>query len=167
MDTVLSPGLRFGPLQAVATPGHSPDHFAFVVDAIAFTGDAVLGEGSVFVAPDPGALADYLNGLRHLRALDLELICPAHGPLVRDAAARIDEYLAHRAEREERLLAAIGDGKRSVDELLEAVWSDAPAALRLAAAVTMAAHLDKLADEGRLPADVERPNASETTRRRG
>jgi hypothetical protein len=44
-----------------------------------------------------------------------------------------------------------------VDELLDAAWADVPAALRFAAAVTLAAHLDKLADEGRLPPDAERP----------
>jgi hypothetical protein len=44
-----------------------------------------------------------------------------------------------------------------VEELLDAAWSDAPAVLRPAAAVTLAAHLDKLADEGRLPDDVDRP----------
>jgi glyoxylase-like metal-dependent hydrolase (beta-lactamase superfamily II) len=157
VDVVLEPGGSFGPLEALATPGHAPDHFSFLLGPVAFTGDAVLGEGSVFIAPDPGALAGYLDGLRRLRARELELICPAHGPLVRDPAARVDEYLAHRAEREERLLAAIAQGKRSVDELLDAAWSDAPAALRLAATVTLGAHLDKLADEGRLPAEVERP----------
>jgi glyoxylase-like metal-dependent hydrolase (beta-lactamase superfamily II) len=157
VDVVLSPGASVGPFEAVATPGHAPDHFTFVGDRVAFTGDAVLGEGSVFIAPDPGALAGYLDGLRRLRARELELICPAHGPLVRDPAARIDAYLAHRAEREERLLAAIAEGKRSVNELLEAAWSDAPAVLRPAATVTLAAHLDKLADEGRLPPEVERP----------
>jgi glyoxylase-like metal-dependent hydrolase (beta-lactamase superfamily II) len=154
---VLAPGASFGPFEALATPGHAPDHFTFVMGAVAFTGDAVLGEGSVFIAPDPGALAAYLDALRRLRALDLELICPGHGPLVPDPAARIGAYLAHRAQREERLLAAIAEGRRSVDELLDAAWDDAPAALRPAAAVTLAAHLDKLAEEGRLPADVERP----------
>jgi glyoxylase-like metal-dependent hydrolase (beta-lactamase superfamily II) len=157
VDVVLSPGGRFGPFEAVATPGHAPDHFAFLCDGVAFTGDAVLGEGSVFVAPDPGALAAYLDGLRRLRERRLELICPGHGPLVDDPAARIDQYLAHRAEREERLLAALAAGKRRVDELLDAAWSDAPSSLRLAASVTLAAHLDKLADEGRLPEGVERP----------
>ena len=157
VDVVLSPGGRFGPFEALATPGHAPDHFTFVLDGIAFTGDAVLGEGSVFIAPDPGALAGYLDGLRRLRARALELICPGHGPLVLDPAARLEEYLAHRAEREQRLLAAIAGGKRSVDELLDAAWDDAPAALRPAATVTLAAHLDKLAGEGRLPTDVERP----------
>jgi glyoxylase-like metal-dependent hydrolase (beta-lactamase superfamily II) len=157
VDVVLTPGASFGPFEAFATPGHAPDHFTFVMGAVAFTGDAVLGEGSVFIAPDPGALAAYLDALRRLRALDLELICPGHGPLVLDPAARIGAYLAHRAQREERLLAAIAEGRRSVDELLDAAWDDAPAELRPAAAVTLAAHLDKLAEEGRLPADVERP----------
>lgn len=158
VDVVLGPGARFGPFEALATPGHAPDHFAFVLDGVAFTGDAVLGEGSVFIAPDPGALAGYIDGLRRLRALDLELIAPGHGPVVRDPAARLAEYLAHRNEREERLLAALAAGKRRVAELLDAAWDDAPAPLRPAAAVTLAAHLDKLADEGRLPPGVERPS---------
>ncbi len=55
-------------------------------------------------------------------------------------------------------MAALADGRRTVDELLDAVWDDAPAALRPAAAVTLAAHLDKLEDEGRLPDGVERPS---------
>jgi glyoxylase-like metal-dependent hydrolase (beta-lactamase superfamily II) len=158
VDVLLSSGATFGPLEVVATPGHAPDHLTFVLGGIGFTGDAVLGEGSVFIAPDPGALAAYLDGLRRLHARGLELICPGHGPLVRDPAARLEAYLAHREDRERRLLAAIASGTRSIDELLDAVWSDAPASLRLAATVTLAAHLDKLADEGRLPADVERPS---------
>jgi glyoxylase-like metal-dependent hydrolase (beta-lactamase superfamily II) len=150
-------GDRFGPLEVLATPGHAPDHVAFVTADVAFTGDAVLGEGSVFVYPDPGALAGYLAGLERLRQRDLQLIGPGHGPLVEDPSAKLSEYVAHRLDRERRLLAALDAGRRSVDELLDEVWSDAPAALRPAAAVTLAAHLDKLADEGRLPDGVERP----------
>jgi hypothetical protein len=55
------------------------------------------------------------------------------------------------------VVAALGAGKRTVEELLDDVWDDTPAVLRPAAAVTLAAHLDKLADEGRLPEGVERP----------
>jgi glyoxylase-like metal-dependent hydrolase (beta-lactamase superfamily II) len=150
-------GDRLGPLEVVATPGHAPDHLAFVTADVGFTGDAVLGEGSVFVYPDPGALAGYLAGLERLRRRDLQLIGPGHGPLVEDPSAKLSEYIAHRLDRERRLLAALDAGRRSVDELLDEVWSDAPAALRPAAAVTLAAHLDKLADEGRLPDGVERP----------
>ena len=60
----LRDGDRFGPLTAIPTPGHCPDHLAFVAGGVCFTGDAVLGQGSVFVAPAPGALAGYLNALR-------------------------------------------------------------------------------------------------------
>jgi glyoxylase-like metal-dependent hydrolase (beta-lactamase superfamily II) len=156
-DVVLADGDAFGPLQVVATPGHATDHLAFVTGAACFTGDAVLAESSVFVAPDPGALRGYLAALRRLRAMELELLCTGHGPPVTDPAALIDRYLAHRADRERRLLAALGDGLRSIDELLDRVWDDAPASLRLAATATLAAHLGKLDEEGRLPAGVEQP----------
>jgi glyoxylase-like metal-dependent hydrolase (beta-lactamase superfamily II) len=134
-----------GPLRALALPGHSDDHLVFVAGAAAFSGDAVLGEGSVFVQ---GALAQYLDGLRRLRALDLAVICPGHGPPVWDVTERLDTYIAHRLDRERRLLAALERGLRGEQELLDAVWDDAPAALRPVAAITLSAHLEKLRDEG-------------------
>jgi glyoxylase-like metal-dependent hydrolase (beta-lactamase superfamily II) len=124
---------------------------------VAFTGDAVLGQGSVFVWPYPGALIEYLAGLERLRARRLEFLCPGHGPVVTDAPAKLDEYISHRGERERRLVQALAAGTRTVDGLLDQVWDDAPAQLRPAATWTLAAHLDKLDQEGRLPADVERP----------
>jgi glyoxylase-like metal-dependent hydrolase (beta-lactamase superfamily II) len=163
VDVRLADGVTFGPLRAVATPGHAPDHFAFVCGRAALTGDAVLGEGSVFIAPDPGALSGYLDGLRRLRALDLDLLAPGHGPVVADPHAKLDDYISHRLDRERRLVAALSDGARGVDELLGAVWTEVPAVLRPAATVTLAAHLDKLADEGRLPPGVERPNQASLT----
>lgn len=160
VDVQLADGDSFGPMVALSVPGHSPDHLVYVWDGAAFTGDAVLGQGSVFIAPDPGALRGYLNGLSALRLRPLELILPGHGPVVDDPAARLDHYISHRLERERRLLDALAAGKRSVDELLDEAWSEVPAALRPPAALTLAAHLDKLADEGRLPDGVQRPSVS-------
>jgi glyoxylase-like metal-dependent hydrolase (beta-lactamase superfamily II) len=150
-------GDELGPFRVIATPGHAPDHVALVAGAACFTGDAILGEGSVFIAPDPGALSGYLAALERLRGMDLAVLCPGHGPVVEDPQAKIDQYVSHRLERERRLVAALDAGRRSVEELLDDVWDDAPAVLRPAAAVTLAAHLDKLEEEGRLPAGVERP----------
>jgi glyoxylase-like metal-dependent hydrolase (beta-lactamase superfamily II) len=129
-------------------PGHTDDHLVFVAGGAAFTGDAVLGQGSVFVS---GRLREYLEGLRRLRALPLEVILPGHGEPVADPAAKLDEYLAHRAERERKLLAALEAGVRDEDGLLDAAWDDAPAAVRGFAAITLRAHLEKLREEGRLP----------------
>jgi Beta-lactamase associated winged helix domain len=92
--------------------------------------------------------------------MGLRVICPGHGPVVLDAPAKLDEYIAHRQDRENRLLEALDAGLRTADDLLDRVWSDAPAALRPAATVTLAAHLDKLDDENRLPVGVERPQFS-------
>jgi glyoxylase-like metal-dependent hydrolase (beta-lactamase superfamily II) len=157
VDVRLEEGSRVGPFQVVETPGHAPDHLAFVSNRLAFTGDAVLGEGSVFVFPYPGALIAYLEGLERLRAFELALLLPGHGPVVGDPSAKLEEYVSHRLDRERRVLAALEHGKRSTGELLDEVWDDAPAALRPAAAWTLAAHLDKLETEGRLPEGVERP----------
>jgi glyoxylase-like metal-dependent hydrolase (beta-lactamase superfamily II) len=135
-----------GPLRVLAIPGHADDHLAFVAGRAAFTGDAVLGEGSVFVSAD---LAGYLDGLRRLRELDLEVLLPGHGPPVWDVRLKLDGYLEHRLDRERRLLAALERGLRTEDELLDAAWADAPAELRPFAAASLRAHLEKLREEGR------------------
>jgi hypothetical protein len=75
-----------------------------------------------------------------------------------DVAGKLDEYVRHRLDRERALVAALASGGSSVEELLDAAWADVPAQLRPAAAVTLAAHLDKLDGEGRLPEGVERPS---------
>ena len=160
VEVRLHDGARFGPLEAVHTPGHAPDHMAFVYGTSALTGDAVLGEGSVFISPDPGALRAYLAALRRLRERPLAVLCPGHGPLVTDPEGKLDGYIAHRLERERRLVAALDAGLREVDALLDAVWDDAPQRLRPLAAITLAAHLDKLEEEGRLPAGVQRPEVT-------
>jgi glyoxylase-like metal-dependent hydrolase (beta-lactamase superfamily II) len=147
-------GEDVGPFRAVATPGHSADSVCLLLGRACFTGDTVLGEGSVFIAPGEGSLSAYLDSLRRLRELDLEVLCPGHGPYVHDPAAKLDEYISHRLDRERRLLEALDSGLRTRDELLDAVWSEAPAELRPAAALTLAAHLEKLSEEGRLPEDV-------------
>ena len=135
-----------GPLRVLALPGHSDDSLVFVAGRAAFTGDAVLGEGSVFVSSQ---LAAYLDGLRRLRELDLAVLCPGHGPPVWDVRAKLDAYLEHRLDRERRIVAALERGLQSEDELLDAAWPDAPPELRPAAAMSLRAHLEKLRAEGR------------------
>ena len=112
VDRLLRDGSTFGPLEVVSTPGHAPDHVAFVVGTAGLTGDAVLGQGSVFIAPDPGALTRYLEALGELRRRDLSVLLPGHGPPVNDPAAKLDEYVAHRLERERRLLQGLEAGDR-------------------------------------------------------
>ncbi|MGH2861723.1 MAG: MBL fold metallo-hydrolase [Solirubrobacteraceae bacterium] len=153
VTTLLQDGERYGPFEVVASPGHTPDHLVFVAGDLAFTGDAVLGEGSVFVS---GQLGEYLGSLRLLQARHLSLIAPGHGPVVDDPAAQLSAYIDHRLARETALVTALASGKRTIHDLLDAAWADAPEHLRPAAAITLEAHLEKLASERRLPPGVER-----------
>jgi glyoxylase-like metal-dependent hydrolase (beta-lactamase superfamily II) len=155
--TLPAEGDSVGPFRALATPGHSPDSVCLVAGRACFTGDTVLGSGSVFIAPGEGSLSAYLESLRRLRALPLDVLCPGHGPYVWDPAAKLDDYLSHRLERERRLVGALEAGLRTRDELLGSAWSDAPAELRDFAALSLASHLEKLAEEGRLPEGTWQP----------
>lgn len=146
-----APVVESGPFDVVPTPGHAEDHVCFLVDRVCFTGDLILGEGSTFVPPDGGSLTAYLDSLHRIQELDLELLCPGHGPYVTDPAAKISEYIDHRLDRERKLVAALDAGERSRGRLLDAAWDDAPSELRAAAALVMQAHLEKLDAEGRLP----------------
>ncbi|HWM12123.1 MAG TPA: MBL fold metallo-hydrolase [Solirubrobacteraceae bacterium] len=144
-----------GPFEAIRTPGHAPDHVCLLLGGTCFAGDLVMGQGSVFVMPGEGSLAAYLDSLRRVRALDLEVLCPGHGPYVWSPAVKLDEYIAHRLERERLLLEALDAGARTADAMLDHAWSDAPPELRPVAALSLRAHLEKLRDEGRLPNGVE------------
>lgn len=152
----LGDGESEGPLNALATPGHAADHLCFLCGREAFVGDLIAGRGSSIVPPREGggSLRDYMSSLRRLEALGLELLHPGHGPEIADPASKIAEYLAHRQEREDKLLAAIAAGERDRDRLLDAAWDDVAPELRGMAAMAMQAHLEKLDDEGRLPADM-------------
>jgi glyoxylase-like metal-dependent hydrolase (beta-lactamase superfamily II) len=148
-----------GPFSVIATPGHSADSVCLVWGRVLFSGDTVLGRGSVFIPPGEGSLSRYLASLDRLLELSLDAICPGHGPLVLDPEAKLREYRDHRLEREARVVTALDGGARTADELLAQAWDDvdlgsAPL-LRVAAAATLAAHLQKLDAEARLPEGVE------------
>lgn len=141
-------GDEVGPFRVLATPGHAPEHVALLfAGGVCFTGDTVLGQGSVFIAPGEGSLSAYLDSLRRLRALELRVLCPGHGPYVHAPAAKLDEYISHRLERERRLVEALADGLRTEDELLDRAWPEVPVELRPAAALTLRAHLEKLEED--------------------
>jgi glyoxylase-like metal-dependent hydrolase (beta-lactamase superfamily II) len=155
--TLPAEGEEVGPFRALATPGHSADSVCLVLGRACFTGDTVLGSGSVFIAPGEGSLAAYLDSLERLRSLPLDVLCPGHGPYVMNPRAKLEEYVSHRLERERLLVEALDAGLRTQDELLDTAWADAPTELRYFAGLSLASHLEKLEGEGRLPDGVERP----------
>ena len=53
-----------------------------------FTGDVVLGAGTTVIPDDTGDLGQYMDSLRRLLELELEMIYPAHGPVIRNAQGK-------------------------------------------------------------------------------
>lgn len=158
----LTPGVELGfdggGLVTVPAPGHCPDHVCFhwPERAALFTGDVILGEGTSMIAPPEGDMAAYLATLSRLRDLRARVIYPGHGPPVEDAAAKIDEYLAHRLEREAQVIEALQAGAATPAEIRARVYPDLDPRLQRAAEGSVVAHLAKLAREGRVEARGER-----------
>jgi glyoxylase-like metal-dependent hydrolase (beta-lactamase superfamily II) len=141
-----------GLLEIVPTPGHAPDHLCFY-DRDAgdvYCGDLARRGGTIVIpARKGGDLRAYLASLQRIRDLAPRRLLPGHGPIVDDPIALIDEYLAHRAEREQQILQALLDGARTVGEIVRRVYPALPASLSEAAADSVRAHLAKLRDDGR------------------
>jgi len=134
----------------VATPGHSADSACFVLpaDGALLTGDTILGRGSTVVAHPDGKLADYLETLRKLRTLvnahGVRVVLPGHGPTRDDPAGLIDGYAKHRQERLAQVRAAIANGARSADEVVDVVYKDVDDNVKFAARWLVLAQLEYL-----------------------
>ena len=145
-------GLELRPLP---TPGHAADHccFELAADRAVFTGDHVLGRGTTVVEWPGGDMSAYLASLELLLELRPERLYPGHGPLVPDAVARVEGYLAHRLDREAQVLAALAAGDRTPAEVVARVYAAVDPALHPAAELSVRAHLAKLIREGRVTTD--------------
>ena len=127
----------------VHTPGHSDDHLCFLAGRALFTGDHIMGGSSVMVED----LGPYMASLEKLRRFDLDRLLPGHGPEIGQPAEVISWYLAHRRQREAEIVAAIAGGSATVGEIVERVYAEVDTSLHPLAAISVAAHLKKLADE--------------------
>ncbi len=138
-------------LTVVHTPGHAVDHVCFrePVSRGLFCGDMMTATTSVMVPPAArgGNLREYLASLRRLAALSPTVAWPGHGEVITDPVGRIDEYLAHRAERERQVQACLADGIIDLDAIVARVYTDTPTPLWPAARLTVEALLEKLKED--------------------
>ncbi len=143
----IADGDEFSGLVAVHTPGHAPDHVCFWYEEsrTLFSGDLIAGEGSIMVAPPEGNLAHYMASLEKVRKLSPSRILPGHGPEA--GAAKIEEYIAHREEREAQVVAALEAGAETLAEIVALAYPEVPPRMRPYPELSAAAHLEKLGRE--------------------
>lgn len=95
-----------GELVAVSTPGHAAPHLAFhwPDGSAVFVGDLVLGQGTTtWVGAYPGCVADYLESLDRIDALDAEVLYPGHGAPIFEVSRVVDRFRRHRLRRLDQL----------------------------------------------------------------
>jgi glyoxylase-like metal-dependent hydrolase (beta-lactamase superfamily II) len=158
-DVVSVDGLE---IRVVGTPGHTADSLSFLLPAesAVLTGDTVLGRGTTVVAHPDGELGAYLSSLDRLHALaeahEVAAIWPGHGPVIADALAVLDYYIAHRHERLGQVEAALAtlraephpEGLAADDlprQVVEIVYQDVDPVLWGAAELSVRAQLAYLA----------------------
>jgi glyoxylase-like metal-dependent hydrolase (beta-lactamase superfamily II) len=143
------------------TPGHASDHLCYylVEEKALFSGDVILSGSTSVIPAGDGDLADYMASLRRLQGLDIRRIYSAHGPVIEDGAGKIEEYIAHRMQRERQILEALGDGLVTIPDMVARIYADVDARLHTVAAGSVESHLKKLARDGRVREHVQ-PNAA-------
>lgn len=141
-----------GELNVLHTPGHESGHCCFYEggDKVLFSGDNILGYGTAVIHPPDGNMTDYMKTLERLLGFDISLILPGHGPLIGKAEAKIREYIKHRLEREQQVLAALRAGRQTIGDITQMIYVDVSASLQRVAEFSVQAHLEKLMREGRV-----------------
>jgi glyoxylase-like metal-dependent hydrolase (beta-lactamase superfamily II) len=119
-------------LDAHHTPGHAPGHLAFGIrpGGALIAGDLISGLSTILIDPRQGDMDAYLASLELARGMRSTVLLPGHGPPL--AAVALDRLIAHRTEREARILERLAAGPVTLAVLARAAYAGAgelPAAL--------------------------------------
>ncbi|MCB1516434.1 MAG: MBL fold metallo-hydrolase [Hyphomicrobiaceae bacterium] len=134
-------------LEVIATPGHCANHLCYGVQGspLLFSGDHVMGWNSTLVAVPDGSMADYFASMRKIIDAGYETFLPAHGGPIADGPAFARALLMHREFRNQQILAILESGRKTVGQIVTKLYPRANVAIKRAAAMTVAAHLEYLA----------------------
>lgn len=153
-DVALADGARVEgagwTLTALATPGHTANHMAFVLEQAGaiFVGDHVMGWSTTVVAPPDGSMNDYMESLRRLGERPESLYLPGHGGAIAQGPAFVERFLRHRQSRETAILRALERGPRAIPDIVRAIYFGLDPRLAGAAGLSTLAHLEDLVERG-------------------
>jgi glyoxylase-like metal-dependent hydrolase (beta-lactamase superfamily II) len=141
-----------GVLRALHTPGHASNHVCYLLEGagLLFTGDHLMQGSTVVIAPPDGNMKQYLESLARLQREPVTRLAPGHGLTIEDAPAEINRIVAHRLQREAKVMAQLTEfGPATLDALVPLVYDDVDSRLHPIARASLLAHLQKLAIDGR------------------
>ena len=138
-------------VRAIHTPGHASNHVCYLLadNGMLFTGDHIMNGSTVVIAAPDGNMRQYLDSLELLKRYAPRCIAPGHGELLDAPEAAIDWIVAHRLEREAKVMDRLGRlAPCPIETLLPAVYDEVDPALLPIARYSLLAHLEKLAGDG-------------------
>ena len=134
-------------IKALHTPGHARGHLCFYDSEFGFllSSDNVVGTGSVVIAHPEGNMTDYFASLETMKTLpNLRFLAGSHGSAIFDAKGKIEEYIAHRLEREKQIIEAIENGAKTPEEITQIVYQGLDEKLFPLAMKSVLAHLFRI-----------------------
>lgn len=149
-------------LRALHTPGHASNHLCYLLEGtgLLFTGDHLMQGSTVVIGPPDGSMTEYLRSLERLQTLPITRLAPGHGLTIEDAQAEIVRIIAHRLQREAKVVARLADlAASNIDTLVVSVYDDVDPRLHPVAKGSLLAHLLKLEQDGRVVRDSPDINA--------
>lgn len=151
----------------VHTPGHTSNHMCFMLDdgsqRTLFSGDHVMGWSTTVVSPPDGDMSAYIESLRMVAGLDLDVAIPTHGSPITNPQEFINGLVDHRLERERQVLDAIRRGLLTIPDMVTELYAAVRIELHRPAGNSVLGHIVKLIDDGVVAVDgVGKPRLDST-----
>ena len=139
-------------IKCVHTPGHTSNHmcYQFQERKALFTGDHVMGWSTSIISPPDGDMGAYIASLQKLLERDDQVYWPTHGPSIEDPKPHVRGFIAHRRQREEQILACIGQGVHQIQDMVPLIYTELPEFMYPAAARSVLASVVHLVGKGQL-----------------
>lgn len=142
-------------LEAIATPGHAPDHVCFALSnlGLLFCGDHIMAWNTTVIAPPEGSMADYLASLQRLLDRKEDVYLPGHGGRIETGRRATKAYLLHRKWREQAIMSVIQKKPTTILKIVAMIYDGLDKNLQTAAALSVQAHIEHLIEKSQVRAE--------------
>ena len=144
-----------GSFEIIWTSGHSPGHICLYSRErkLLFSGDQILENITPNIAWHPGRdmLAEFLESLELLAALDIDVILPSHGEPFSGHRAWIAQTAGHHRERCQEILNLLGQSPWTAHQMVGEMWRRRLSPINHHFAIfEVLAHLEHLKRQGKV-----------------
>jgi glyoxylase-like metal-dependent hydrolase (beta-lactamase superfamily II) len=136
--------------RVIHTPGHAPGHISLYESSkrILLAAD-LIGEIVAWYTPSSGGAEGYLDSLKKIDDLDVDLILPSHGEIITDTRKAIKETREKILERDNVINNALRTGPKTFEELNRVLF-DKPNIQFFPGTPILESHLQKLKKERKI-----------------